>query len=97
VFALRPEYNDCWDFRIWVDITPELSLARGIERDSALEGKDEALRLHQDRYHKSEEIYIDEVDPKPKADVIVDNSNFAQPSIIAVGTPTLGNDAEQNR
>ena len=22
VFAFRPEYNDCWEYRIWLDVDP---------------------------------------------------------------------------
>jgi uridine kinase len=49
VFAFRPEYNDLWDFRIWLDVEPEVSLARGIARDTGGEGVDGATRLHRDR------------------------------------------------
>jgi uridine kinase len=79
VFAMRPEYDEFWDLRIWIDVAPELALARGIERDAAAEGRAEAQRLHRDRYHASEQIYIDEVDPKSRADVVIDNTEFASP------------------
>jgi len=84
VFAMRPEYNEFWDFRIWIDVAPELSLARGIKRDAATEGRDEAERLHRDRYHASEQIYVREVDPKAMADVIIDNTDFATPTLVQV-------------
>jgi uridine kinase len=35
VFAFRPQYNDCWEYRIWLEVDPETALRRGIERDSA--------------------------------------------------------------
>jgi len=35
VFAFRPQYNDCWEYRIWREVDPETALRRGIERDSA--------------------------------------------------------------
>jgi uridine kinase len=81
VFALRPEYDEYWDFRIWLDVPPELSLARGIDRDAESEGRAEAERLHRDRYHESERIYIAEVSPRSKADVIVDNTDFGNPIV----------------
>jgi uridine kinase len=28
VFAFRPEYNSYWDYRIWLDVDPRLSLSR---------------------------------------------------------------------
>ena len=80
VFAFRPEYNEFWDYRIWLDIPTEESVRRGIARDADMEGgRDEAERLHRDRYLASELIYIAEVDPKAKADVVVDNRNFTRP------------------
>ncbi|MFA5883144.1 MAG: hypothetical protein WDA60_04790 [Acidimicrobiia bacterium] len=82
VFGMRPEYDDHWDFRIWIEVPRELALARGIERDATLEGRDEAERLHRDRYHVAEQIYVTEVDPKAKADVIIDNTDCTHPVVI---------------
>lgn len=80
VFAFRPEYDEFWDVRIWLDVDAELSLARGIGRDTELEGgREEAERLHRDRYHASELIYLAEVDPIPRADVVIDNTDIAAP------------------
>jgi uridine kinase len=83
VFAFRPEYDDMWDFRIWLDVDPALSLARGIARDTALEGVDEATRVHRDRYHGAERIYVAEVEPQSMADVVIDNRDFANPRVLA--------------
>jgi uridine kinase len=83
VFAFRPEYNDCWEYRIWLDVDPETALRRGIVRDSAAEGAGEAARLHRDRYHAAEMIYLAEVDPPSLADLIVDNRDFKRPRILA--------------
>lgn len=82
VFAMRPEYDEYWDFRIWLDVPTELSLERGIDRDAESEGRAEAELLHRDRYHESERIYISEVDPVSKADAIIDNADFASPSLL---------------
>lgn len=82
VFAMRPEYDEFWDVRIWIDVAPELSLARGIARDEATEGRDEPQRLDRERYHESERIYIDVVDPKSKANIIIDNTDFAAPVLL---------------
>jgi len=82
VFAFRPEYNDCWEYRIWLDVDPQTALRRGIVRDSAAEGADEAARLHRDRYHPAETIYLAEVDPQSLADVTIDNRDFKRPRIL---------------
>jgi uridine kinase len=82
VFAFRPEYNDFWEYRIWLDVDPGTALRRGIARDRAAEGLAEATRVHRDRYHVAETIYLAEVRPQALADVIIDNRDFASPRIL---------------
>lgn len=79
VFAFRPELNDCWDLRIWLDIDPERSVRRGIVRDISREGAQGAETLHRDRYGVAENIYLAEVDPIAVADVVIDNNEFEEP------------------
>jgi uridine kinase len=82
VFAFRPEYKAYWDYRIWLDVDPQLSLTRGITRDSASEGLETATQIHRNRYHVAEAIYVAEVDPRTLADVIVDNTDFGNPRLV---------------
>jgi len=81
VFALRPEYDAYWDFRIWLEVEPEVAFARGIGRDLDAEGIDEATRVRRDRYGPAEEIYIAEVRPISKSDLIIDNNDCSRPKI----------------
>ena len=83
VFAFRPEYDEFWELRIWLDIDPELSLRRGIDRDAEMEGsRAEAEALHRDRYHASELMYLAEADPIPRADIVIDNTDVAAPVVV---------------
>ena len=82
VFGMRPEYDAYWDCRIWLDVAPQLALARGIERDAPIEGRQAAERLHRHRYHAAEQAYLQEVDPKARADVVIDNTDFAHPFVV---------------
>jgi uridine kinase len=82
VFGMRPEYDAFWDYRIWIDVSPELALARGIGRDAGSEGRDGAERLHRDRYAVAERIYVSEVDPEQRADAVVDNTDFSEPVVV---------------
>jgi uridine kinase len=83
VFACRPEINSYWDLRVWVEIAPDLSVRRGTDRDAEMEGgAEEAAALHRDRYLASEMLYMAEVDPRSFVEVIVDNTDFAQPRLI---------------
>jgi uridine kinase len=59
-----------------------LALRRGIARDTAMEGAEEAARVHRDRYGAAEMIYMAEVDPLSLADLVIDNGDFADPRIV---------------
>jgi uridine kinase len=83
VFAFRPEYDDRWDYRVWLDVDPEVSQSRGVARDADREGPEQAASLHRDRYHAAERIYLAQVAPQSRADVIVDNRDFAAPRIVS--------------
>jgi uridine kinase len=84
VFAFRPEYNDLWDYRIWIDVDAETALKRGIERDTDREGRDEATLVHRERYAASELIYVAEVHPQSLADIIIGNRDLRNPQILSV-------------
>ncbi|MFE7136734.1 uridine kinase [Streptomyces sp. NPDC057644] len=81
VFAFRPEIDAYWDFRIWMDVDAELSVRRGAERDQDWAGSD-AEAIHRNRYLVAERLYLDEVAPLPRMDVIVDNTDFARPRLL---------------
>jgi uridine kinase len=85
VFAFRPEYNNLWDYRIWLDVDAETALRRGIARDASAEGVDGATRLHRDRYHVAEVLYVAEVGPTDLADIVIDNRDYARPRILRRG------------
>lgn len=81
VFAFRPQINEHWDLRIWLEVDPEVSIQRGAARDQEREGA-EAEALHRNRYLPAERLYIREVDPARLAEVVIDNTAFDQPRII---------------
>lgn len=86
VFACRPELNDSWDLRVWVDIDAELSVRRGTARDADMEGGIEAAEaLHRDRYLAAEVIYVEEVDPRAIVELVLDNTDFERPGLAEGG------------
>lgn len=81
VFAFRPEIDAYWDFRVWLQVDAELSVRRGAERDQNWAGSD-AESIHRDRYLVAEHLYLAEVDPLPRTDVVIDNSAFDAPYVV---------------
>ncbi|MFJ8075241.1 uridine kinase [Streptomyces sp. NPDC096176] len=84
VFAFRPQIDAYWDYRVWLQVDPELSVRRGAERDQDWAGS-EAESIHRNRYLVAERIYLDEVDPLPRMDLVIDNSAFEAPYVVASG------------
>jgi uridine kinase len=82
VFLLRPEINDHWDYRIFVDVPFAVTLERAILRDRDLFGSAEATRArYYERYIPGQKIYLTSVDPLRHAQAIVQNEDTEQPAL----------------
>lgn len=80
VFLCRPELNDLWDFRIFVDIDFGQVLERGSHRDQAwMDSLASAEERYRTRYIPGEQLYLQAVRPHSLADVVVDNRDLAHP------------------
>lgn len=80
VFSFRPELVDFWDYRIYLDITPDESLRRGVERDPG--EKEEIERKYRVRYLPGQELFKEEARPCENAHIIVDYNDPMNPEII---------------
>lgn len=69
VFLQRPELDDLWDLRIWVDVAFAESLRRALARDA--DRMKDVRGRYERRYHPGQQIYLDEVDPRSRADIVV--------------------------
>jgi len=83
VFLLRPELNDFWDLKIFIDADFSSTLPRAVKRDrDYLGGEAAVIDAYKCRYIPGQEIYFKEADPKSAADIVVDNNNFDSPGIV---------------
>jgi uridine kinase len=69
VFLQRPELDDLWDLRIWLDVSFERALERALVRDATR--MDDARERYEQRYWPGQRLYMDEVDPRGRADIVV--------------------------
>jgi uridine kinase len=87
-FLQKPVLDPHWDLRIYLDIGFDDVLRRGVARDQAWMGSaaaaEERYRIY---YIPGERLYLDEVRPAGRPDVVVDNRDFAAPRIT---TPLRG-------
>jgi uridine kinase len=83
VFLLRPEIANLWDYHIYVDIDFEDGLRRAMERDLPLFGSRESTKArYLKRYYPGQRLYLEEMRPKQRANVILDNTDLHHPKLV---------------
>jgi uridine kinase len=81
-FLQRPELNNYWDLRIYVHVTFETVLRRGTARDAAwMDSQEAAAHRYRTRYIPGERLYVDQVNPAGRAQLVIDNENPANPTL----------------
>jgi len=91
IFLMRPELISQWDYRIFVDISFENALARGVERDAQGQtgiSKETIKARYLSRYLPGQRLYFEDATPKQKADLIFDNNSIDYPKIVMTEKPT---------
>jgi uridine kinase len=74
-FVQRGALRELWDEVVWVDTDEETATRRGIARDAAALGGEEAARAaYEQRYRAACAIYVEEERPRERASVILDPS-----------------------
>lgn len=81
VFLQRPELENQWDFRVWVECDLEVARARGAARDRGSFGP-EIDALYRERYMPAMKLYLAEVDAVGRADVRFVNNDPDHPVLI---------------
>jgi len=83
VFLLRSELISYWDFRIFVEASFAVTMARAEQRDVALFGSAEAVKLrYQQRYVPGQQLYFAECRPQERAQIVINNDDPANPLVI---------------
>jgi uridine kinase len=81
-FLQRSELVDYWDLRIYVDISFAEVLRRGVARDQQwMDSAAAAEHRYLTKYIPGEQLYIDEVRPAERAEVVVNNELPATPTL----------------
>jgi uridine kinase len=82
MFLLSAAWAGFFDVRIWLDVSPETVLARACERDVAWVGSVTAVRERYEQFWlPAHARYLERERPWERADVIVRNDDWAQPSL----------------
>jgi uridine kinase len=78
IFLHRPELRDRWELSVFLDAPVEVTVARCAGRDGT--DPDPAAASNR-RYVEGQRRYLDEVDPRERADVVVDLTDVQHPTI----------------
>lgn len=84
IFLFHPALENYWDIKIFIDVRFDVALQRAIERDREYLGSEEkVIEKYKKRYIPGQILYLQEVNPKAIADVVVNNNDFSSPVIIS--------------
>lgn len=79
-FLQRPELDAYWDLRVYVDVSFDEILRRGTARDQEwMTSAAAAEHRYLTRYIPGERLYVDQVRPRDRAQVVVNNEDPASP------------------
>jgi uridine kinase len=84
IFLFRPELVNYWDIKIFVDVDFKITVKRAVKRATEREyigAEQEILDKYEKRYIPGQQLYFDQAQPKEKADIVIDNSDFENPVI----------------
>lgn len=84
VFLFRPELQDYFNLKIFVDIPVSTMRSRAITRDVPRFGF-EALAKLINKYIPAQEQYLQTIQPREIADIIVDNTDWSKPVLTKGG------------
>lgn len=81
-FLQRPELAGAWDFVIFVEVSEEVAIQRGVTRDAAqFGGEEKACEMHERRYQPAFTLYQARISPEKRAHLVVNNND---PSVLNI-------------
>lgn len=71
IFLQRKEYNNIFDYMIYIDIPEEVRLKRVLKRDTYIGDEQQIIDKYENRYFPAEHRYIEEYQPQMKEDYVI--------------------------
>lgn len=78
IFLLRPELDGFWDVTVWLDVPFEVTVERAVARDARTGSVDPAgvRAKYGRRYVPGQRLYLDQVQPNKRADIVFSNADL---------------------
>ena len=74
IFLQRKEYDQIFDYMIYIDVPEVVRLQRVLGRDTYIGDDKKITEKYENRYFPAERKYVEEYSPMEKADYIISNS-----------------------
>lgn len=71
IFLQRKEFNNIFDYTIYIDVPEEVRLQRVLKRDTYIGDEQQIIDKYKNRYFPAEHRYIEEYQPKKNADFVI--------------------------
>lgn len=71
IFLQRKEYNNIFDYMIYIDVPEEVRLHRVLKRDTYIGDEQQIIDKYKNRYFPAEHRYVEECQPQTKADDVI--------------------------
>ncbi|MEU4235828.1 uridylate kinase [Actinoplanes sp. NPDC026619] len=82
-FLQKPALSPHWDLCVYLHIDVAEVLRRGTIRDQAwMDSAEAAAERYRTYYIPGEQLYLAEIKPAERADIVIDNRNFEAPQIL---------------
>jgi uridine kinase len=89
VFSQRPELVVNWDLCIFLDVRFETTLQRTLKAEwTSTSSAEEKQRRFWARYAAGQKIYLDSMQPKERAQIVMDNNDASKPKLLRTFLPT---------
>jgi uridine kinase len=85
IFLHRGELLDVWDLTVYLEVPFDVAFARMARRDGR--SPDPAAKENV-RYSEGQRLYLAERDPATRAHLVVDNTDFANPTLVRRHLPS---------
>ncbi len=85
IFLLRPSLIGYWDVKVFLDVGFEVTVPRAILRaqmEQSRQSEQEIVKSYADRYVPGQKLYFEESCPQQAADIVIDNSDFENPTVL---------------
>lgn len=92
IFLFNQHLFDYWDYKIYIDVSFDITLERAIVRDKDFfGGKENVIQIYKKRYIPGQEMYLSMRNPIGISDIVLNNNDYRNPIVTKISKNKLHN------